>query len=75
MLVLDVGGPAGEIYGEGSALADRVGFERVGAVPSRLMTRGPSGSGPGSIAWVDRMPRARAESLPRPFAAAGYEFG
>ena len=75
MLVLDVGGPAGEIYGEGSALADRVGFERVGAVPSRLMTRGPSGSGPGSIAWVDRLPRARAENLPRPFAAAGYEFG
>jgi GNAT superfamily N-acetyltransferase len=59
---------------EAEALAARFGFERVGEVPARLMVAATVAAH-ASMPWLDRMPQARVERAPRPFAAAGYEFG
>ena len=79
MLTIDVWGGDGEAprpsstgdKAPGDAFATaRLGFERLGEVPSRLMVQGTRPSVP----WVDRVARA-SEGAARPFAAAGFEFG
>ena len=81
MLTVDVWGGEGalpgpptgdEAPGEALELATgRLGFARLGAVPSRLMVHGTRPPVP----WVERAARARREGATRPFAAAGFEFG
>ena len=72
MLAVDVwdgGQTAASAAGEALALAEMLGFERLGAKSSRLMVRG------GEPAWVKRAPAARAAGFPRVFFAAGFEWG
>ena len=54
---------------EGLALVDSLGFEQLGAEPSRLMVRGIE------PAWIKRAPGARSAASARVFCAAGFEWG